>query len=48
MLSGTTTEPNFRGFLIQGRVMADETATGIFTDNGADQRVTCTGDVSMR
>ena len=27
--------------------MADETATGTFTDNGGDQQLVCTGDVSV-
>ena len=27
--------------------MADDTATGTFTDNGDDQQLVCTGDVSV-
>ena len=27
--------------------MADETPTGTFTDNGDDQQLVCTGDVSV-
>ena len=42
MLSGTTTNADFRGFLVQGRIMADDTSTGTFTDNGDDHQVVCT------
>ena len=47
MLSGTTTNLDFRGFLVQGRVMADESTTGTFIDNGDDQQVVCSGSVSV-
>ena len=47
ILSGSATNANFRGFLIQGRVMADDTATGTFTDNDDDQQLVCNGDVSF-
>ena len=47
MLSGTATNENFRGFLVQGRVMADETPTGTFTDSGDNQELVCNGGVSV-
>ena len=47
ILSGTTTNADFQGFLVQARVMASDTATGTFTDNGDDQQLVCTGDVSV-
>ena len=47
MLSGSSDNADFVGFLVQGRVMADgTTATGTFTDNGDDQQAVCTDDVS--
>ena len=49
MLSGSSDNTDFIGFLIQGRVMADGTTTaGTFSDNGADQKTACTGDVSVK
>ena len=48
MLSGTTDNPDFRGFLVQGRVAADGTTTaGTFIDNGDDQQVVCDRSVSV-
>ena len=29
----------FRGFLVQARTMADGSPVGVFTDNGADQKL---------
>ena len=46
ILSGAT-DPDFQGFLVQGRVMAGDTAIGTFTDNGDDQKLVCDGDVSV-
>ena len=41
-LSGSSSNPNFRGFLIQGRIAADGTTTaGTFVDNGNNQRTAC-------
>ena len=40
ILSGSRSNPNFRGFLIQGRVVADSTSTaGTFVDNDYKQHV---------
>ena len=40
-LSGSGGE-QFRGFLVQARTMADGSPVGVFTDNGADQKLsTC-------
>ena len=45
VLSGSDINGNFRGFLIQGRIVADgSTTAGTFIDNGSDQQVIC--DVS--
>ena len=46
VLSGSDINRSFRGFLIQGRIVADSSTTaGMFIDNGSgDQQVTC--DVS--
>ena len=49
MLSGSSNNTDFLGFLIQGRVMADgSTAAGTFTANSDDQQTVCTGDVSVK
>ena len=49
VLSGSSDNADFLGFLIQGRVMADgTTAAGTFMDNGDDQQTVCTGDVSVK
>ena len=40
VLSGSRSNSDFRGFLIQGRTM-DNAATGTFVDNGHDQRIIC-------
>ena len=37
-LSGSGGE-QFRGFLVQARTMADGSPVGVFTDNGADQKL---------
>ena len=48
VLSGSSDNADFLGFLVQGRVMADgTTATGTFVDNGDDQQTVCTDDVSV-
>ena len=40
-LSGSGGE-QFRGFLVQARTMADGSPVGVFTDNGANQKLsTC-------
>ena len=42
ILSGSSSNPNFRGFLIQGRVVADgTTAAGTFVVNENNQRTAC-------
>ena len=40
ILSGSSSNTNFRGFLIQGRNM-NNAATGTFVDNGDDQQILC-------
>ena len=37
-LSGSGGE-QFRGFLVQARIMADDSPVGVFTDNGANQKL---------
>lgn len=48
LLYAGTTDPDFRGFVIQARTMADGSAVGTFTvGNGVtDQRTACTDNVS--
>ena len=47
VLSGSNANPDFKGFLIQGRIVADGTTTaGEFIVNGDDQQIRCDGDVS--
>ena len=43
MLSGSSINADFIGFIIQGRIAADDSTTvGTFIDNGSDdQRVIC-------
>ena len=42
MLSGSSSNQRFRGFLIQGRIVADGTTTaGTFVVNGNNQRTAC-------
>ena len=49
VLSGSTNNTDFIGFLIQGRIMADgTTAVGTFTVNGDDQQTVCVNDVSVK
>ena len=49
MLSGGAADSDFRGFLIQGRVVTDSTTpAGTFTDNGDDQQTVCTDAVSVK
>ena len=45
ILRGTSSNPNFRGFLIQGRKQADESAVGSF-GSGTGYQSRCAGDVS--
>lgn len=40
VLSGSSSNADFRGFLIQGRTMTN-TVTGTFVDNGDDQKTIC-------
>ena len=48
VLSGSSDDADFLGFLVQGRVMADGiTPAGTFTENGDDQQTLCTSDVSV-
>ena len=48
VLRGGTTNADFRGFMIQGRVMADDSPVGTFDDDGAtDYQVQCNQDVSL-
>ena len=47
MLSGTANDTNFRGFLVQGRTMADNSPIGTFTNNGGDQQLVCEENVSI-
>ena len=47
ILSGTSSNVNFRGFLIQSRTSGGSTDAGTFLDNGDDQRVTCDHNVSV-
>ena len=47
ILSGTTDNPTFRGFLIQGRLAADGTTlAGSFYIGATDQKALCMGNVS--
>ena len=47
-LSGSSDNADFLGFLVQGRVMADDTTpAGTFTENSNDQQTVCTDDVSV-
>ena len=49
VLSGGSNNTDFIGFLIQGRIMADDTtAVGTFTANGDDQQTVCDNDVSVK
>ena len=48
VLQGGTTNIDFRGFMIQGRVMADDSPAGTFDDGSAtDYQVQCNQDVSF-
>ena len=49
MLSGSSENADFIGFLIQGRIVADGTTTaGVFYDIGdEDQQLACDNDVSI-
>ena len=47
ILSGSSANANFRGFLIAGRLAADgTTVAGTFVNNGNDQRTACGANVS--
>ena len=48
VLSGSTQNPSFRGFLIQGRTAADGSPVGTFVigATAANQQAVCTGNVS--
>ena len=45
-LSGGTNNPNFRGFMIQGRVVAGDSPTGEFTGESSVSQPQCDDDVS--
>ena len=45
-ISGGTNNPNFRGFMMQGRVAADGSPTGQFTGSAGVSQPQCDGDVS--
>lgn len=47
VLSGSTQNPSFRGFLIQGRTAADGSPAGTFVigASAANQQAVCTGNV---
>ena len=45
-LSGGTDNPDFRGFMIQGRVVADDSPTGEFTGEIGVSQPQCDSDVS--
>ena len=45
-LSGGTNDPNFRGFMIQGRVVAGDSPTGEFTGESDVSQPQCDDDVS--
>ena len=45
-LSGGTDNPDFRGFMIQGRVVADDSPTGQFSEASVSQPQ-CVDDVSL-
>ena len=47
ILSGTSSNVNFRGFFIQSRTSGGSTNAGTFVDNGDDQRITCDHNVRM-
>ena len=46
ILSGGTGNPDFRGFMIQGRVIADDSPTGQFTGEAGVSQPQCADDVS--
>ena len=45
-LSGGTDNPDFRGFMIQGRVVADDSRAGEFTGETGVSQPQCADDVS--
>ena len=47
ILSGTSSNVDFRGFLIQSRTSGGSTNAGTFVDNGDDQQITCDHDVRI-
>ena len=44
-LLGGTGNPDFKGFMIQGRVVADDSRTGRFTGEAGVSRPQCADDV---
>jgi len=40
-------DPTFRGFMIQGRVVADDSRTGTFPPSGTNYRAECDNNVSL-
>ena len=47
ILSGTSSNVDFRGFLIQSRTSGGSTNAGTFVDNGDDQQIRCNHNVRM-
>ena len=45
-LQGSATDMDFRGFMIQGRVRADDSPAGTFS-NGTNYQYACDGNVSF-
>ena len=41
VLPGSDSNSDFKGFLIQGRMMADNSPVGTFVDNGNNQQIKC-------
>jgi len=49
VLSGGNGNDDFRGFLVRAFMAADiNTAAGTFTDNGDDQQLRCSSNVSYK
>ena len=46
-LLGGTDNPDFRGFMIQGRVLADDSPTGQFTGEAGVSQPQCADDVRI-
>ena len=46
-LRGGSVDPNFRGFMIQGRVRADDSPAGTFFRSANNNQPQCSGNVSF-